>query len=61
MKSHMAWLWVVAIIGAVIFTGCGPTVVTKYDAAKNQAEQGDHLAAIQTYNEFVAQNPDSPL
>jgi TolA-binding protein len=61
MKANRVWFWVIAIVGAVVLTGCGPSMVTKYDVAKNLAEKGDPAAAIETYKEFIAQNPDSTL
>ena len=61
MKAHKAWFGVIAVIGAVVLTGCGPSRVTKYDVAKKQADQRDYPAAVETYKEFIAQNPDSSL
>jgi TolA-binding protein len=61
MKAHGKWLWVIAVIGAVVLTGCGPSTVTKYDVAKKLAAKGDYQGAISAYQEFITANPDSSL
>jgi len=62
MKTRLAVGVLVGLIGAVIIGGCGgPTVMAKYDAGVTQQKQENYLQAIESYREYIAEYPDSPM
>ena len=61
MRSWATFMIVVSLLCVFALSGCGPTQVAKYDAGKSLQEAQRYDEAIQKYEEYVDENPESPL